>query len=215
MQGSERADKVASITKEQLFEILQKKFWVSDQYSTHTEANGWKKWDTIGEAEREAIMKSCDGKCGKGSAHTLKRPDEKDLQTYKQDRGEEGLSINGSLTALGNIVGQVGLVAGIQDAKVRATKMGQIAWRANKLTWLLRMALEGKCKTIMIAAISPSCTEHPETLSTMRYADGIAKIPSTAVATTVKKSKEDLMKEQIEAMKKVRAASLIRFIFHS
>ena len=113
-----------------------------------------------------------------------------------------GLSINGSLSMLGKIVGEVGKVSGIDDPKLRAKKMKQVSWRSNKLTWLLQSALQGKCKTIMIAAISPSATENPETKNTMDYANSISKIKSTAKAQKRTLTTEEKMKLEMEELKK-------------
>jgi hypothetical protein len=86
---------------------------------------------------------------------------------------------------------------GIEDLKLRKIKMDQIAWRTSSLTRLLRTALNGNCKTIMIAAVSPSLTEYPETLSTMRYANQIKAIKSTAN----KKEAKLMTGEQLAAIK--------------
>jgi molybdenum-dependent DNA-binding transcriptional regulator ModE len=121
---------------------------------------------------------------------------DKMMASYKEERTTEGKSINNSLTTLGNCVKQVAIVSGIEDLKLRKQKMDQIAWRTSSLTRLLRTALNGNCKTIMIAAVSPSLTEYPETLSTMRYANQIKAIKSTA-----KKKEAQLTGEQLAAIK--------------
>lgn len=133
---------------------------------------------------------------------------DKEFEQYKAERTIEGKSINNSLTVLGNCVKQVGKISQIPSAKERAQKMTQIAWRASSLTRLLKTALNGKCKTIMIAAISPSVSELPETLSTMRYADEIKKIKSTAVKQEVKKTEEQLQAEKIKELEAKLAALL-------
>jgi hypothetical protein len=121
---------------------------------------------------------------------------DKMMASYKEERTTEGKSINNSLTTLGNCVKQVAIVSGIEDLKLRKTKMDQIACRTSSPTRLLRTALNGNCKTIMIAAVSPSLTEYPETLSNMRYANQIKAIKSTA-----KKKKAKLTSEQLAAIK--------------
>lgn len=43
--------------------------------------------------------------------------------------------------------------------------------RDSKLTMLLKNALGGNSKTVMIAALSPAAINYDETLSTLRFAD--------------------------------------------
>jgi hypothetical protein len=85
---------------------------------------------------------------------------DKKMEEYKAERTIEGKSINNSLTTLGNCVKAVAKISAIEDVKKRNTQMNQIAWRSSSLTRLLKTALNGKCKTIMIAAISPSLSEY-------------------------------------------------------
>jgi len=60
-------------------------------------------------------------------------------------------------------VKQVAKLSEIENIALRKKKMEQIAWRSASLTRLLKSALNGRCKTMMVAAVSPSCTEYPET----------------------------------------------------
>jgi len=72
---------------------------------------------------------------------------------------KEGIKINLSLTALGNVISA--LVDG---------KSTHIPYRDSKLTRLLQDSLGGNTKTVMIAAVSPADYNYDETLSTLRYA---------------------------------------------
>jgi len=72
---------------------------------------------------------------------------------------KEGIKINLSLTALGNVISS--LVDG---------KSQHIPYRDSKLTRLLQDSLGGNTKTVMIAAVSPADYNYEETLSTLRYA---------------------------------------------
>ena len=72
---------------------------------------------------------------------------------------KEGIKINLSLTALGNVISS--LVDG---------KSAHIPYRDSKLTRLLQDSLGGNTKTVMIAACSPADYNYEETLSTLRYA---------------------------------------------
>ena len=76
------------------------------------------------------------------------------------DRLKEGIKINLSLTALGNVISA--LVDG---------KSGHIPYRDSKLTRLLQDSLGGNTKTVMCANIGPADWNYDETLSTLRYAN--------------------------------------------
>ena len=134
--------------------------------------------------------------------------DDKMMAKYKEERTKEGRAINNSLTTLGNCVKQVSVISGIADKKKRKKKMDQIAWRSSQLTRLLRTALNGKCKTIMIAAVSPSLSEYPETVSTMRYANQIKMIKSTAVKKEAKLSQRDIQAAKIKELEAALMAAL-------
>lgn len=72
---------------------------------------------------------------------------------------KEGIKINLSLTALGNVI------SALVDGKTQ-----HIPYRDSKLTRLLQDSLGGNTKTVMIAALSPADYNYEETLSTLRYA---------------------------------------------
>lgn len=89
------------------------------------------------------------------------------------DRLKEGAAINQSLSSLGNCI------AALADkAKGKNVK---IPYRDSVLTKLLKNALGGNSKTIMIAALSPADINFEETLSTLRYADRAKQIKNAAV----------------------------------
>ena len=56
-----------------------------------------------------------------------------------------------------------------------------IPYRESTLTRILKGALGGNSRTIMICAISPSYLNYEETLSTLRYADRAKKIVNKAI----------------------------------
>jgi kinesin family protein 3/17 len=72
---------------------------------------------------------------------------------------KEGIKINLSLNALGNVIGS--LVDG---------KSTHIPYRDSRLTRLLQDSLGGNTKTVMIAACSPADYNYEESLSTLRFA---------------------------------------------
>jgi len=88
------------------------------------------------------------------------------------DRLKEGASINQSLSSLGNCI--AALAERSEGKKVR------VPFRDSVLTKLLKNALGGNSKTIMIAALSPADINYEETLSTLRYADRAKQIKTKA-----------------------------------
>ncbi|KAK7098935.1 kinesin-like protein KIF18A isoform X2 [Littorina saxatilis] len=84
--------------------------------------------------------------------------------TVTKNRGarlREGANINRSLLALGNVINS------LADHKYK----GHIPYRDSKLTRLLKDSLGGNCRTIMIAAVSPSHLSYEDTYNTLKYAD--------------------------------------------
>ncbi|XP_053393592.1 kinesin-like protein KIF19 [Mercenaria mercenaria] len=73
----------------------------------------------------------------------------------------EGAHINRSLLALGNCI----------NALTDKNGKGYVNYRDSKLTRLLKDALGGNCKTVMIAHISPASIHFEESRNTLVYAD--------------------------------------------
>ncbi|XP_022096862.1 kinesin-like protein KIF28P [Acanthaster planci] len=90
------------------------------------------------------------------------------------DRLKEGAAINLSLSSLGNVIKALA----DQGSGKKSTR---VPYRDSKLTMLLKNALGGNSKTIMIAALSPADINYDETLSTLRYADRAKSIKTKAV----------------------------------
>eukprot|EP00049_Salpingoeca_infusionum_P018444 m.357284 g.357284 ORF g.357284 m.357284 type:complete len:947 (+) comp17775_c0_seq1:102-2942(+) len=82
-------------------------------------------------------------------------------------RLKEGGNINKSLTTLGLCISALAERSNPKKKKKEAF----IPYRDSVLTWLLKDSLGGNSKTIMVAAISPADINHPETLSTLHYAN--------------------------------------------
>lgn len=74
-------------------------------------------------------------------------------------RLQEGAHINRSLLALGNCINA--LSGGAR----------YVNYRDSKLTRLLKDALSGNCRTVMIAHVSPSVAQKDESRNTLIYAD--------------------------------------------
>ncbi|KAJ7319512.1 hypothetical protein OS493_035822 [Desmophyllum pertusum] len=90
------------------------------------------------------------------------------------DRLKEGSAINQSLSTLGNCIKAL--------ADQSSGKKGALVpFRDSVLTKLLKNALGGNSKTIMIAALSPADINFEETLSTLRFADRAKAIKTKAV----------------------------------
>ncbi|XP_078662503.1 kinesin-like protein KIF28 isoform X2 [Branchiostoma floridae x Branchiostoma belcheri] len=110
------------------------------------------------------------------------------------DRLKEGAAINQSLSSLGNVI--AALVDKANGKQVR------VPYRDSTLTKLLKNALGGNSKTIMIAAISPADINYDETLSTLRYADRAKQI-KTKVAVNEDPT-EKLIRELQEENEKLK-----------
>ncbi|CAD5220541.1 unnamed protein product [Bursaphelenchus xylophilus] len=90
------------------------------------------------------------------------------------DRLKEGIVINQSLSTLGRVI------KALHD-KQNSKRTVQVPYRDSVLTSLLKNALGGNSRTIMIAAISPADINYEETLSTLRFADRAKSIKTMAV----------------------------------
>lgn len=83
----------------------------------------------------------------------------------------EGANINRSLLALGNCIN-------ILSNPDKAGKF--VPFRDSKLTRLLKDALGGRTRTVMIACVSPSLSAFEETLHTLKYAERARRIKVSA-----------------------------------
>jgi hypothetical protein len=79
-------------------------------------------------------------------------------------RMKEGIKVNLSLTALGNVI------SALVDLATTG-KAHHVPYRDSKLTRLLQDSLGGNTKTVMVAAVGPADYNYDETLSTLRYAN--------------------------------------------
>ncbi|XP_025977570.1 kinesin-like protein KIF18A [Dromaius novaehollandiae] len=94
----------------------------------------------------------------------------------KGARFREGTNINRSLLALGNVINA------LADPK---SKKQHIPYRNSKLTRLLKDSLGGNCRTIMIAAVSPSSKFYDDTYNTLKYANRAKDIKSSLKSNVV------------------------------
>lgn len=84
------------------------------------------------------------------------------------DRLKEGIAINTSLSALGDVI----------SALCRGEKI--IPYRNNKLTQVMQDSLGGNAKTLMFVNISPADYNASETVSSLDYASRVKEIKNTA-----------------------------------
>lgn len=114
---------------------------------------------------------------------------EKNSQTGATgDRLKEASAINGSLSALGNVIRTLVDVQNGVKGKV-------IPYRDSKLTRMLQNALGGNSKTYLICAIRPGARFYEETASTMRFANDAKKLKNKAIIN------EDPMAKMIRELK--------------
>ncbi|XP_054986328.1 kinesin-like protein KIF18B [Sorex araneus] len=85
----------------------------------------------------------------------------------KGERLREGANINRSLLALINVLNA------LADAKGRKS---HVPYRDSKLTRLLKDSLGGNCRTVMVAAVSPSSLTLEDTYNTLKYASRAKEI---------------------------------------
>ncbi|XP_066948059.1 kinesin-like protein KIF18A isoform X2 [Macrobrachium rosenbergii] len=86
---------------------------------------------------------------------------------FKGARFREGANINKSLLALGNCINAL------------ADGLRHVPYRDSKLTRLLKDSLGGNCRSVMIAAVSPSSMSFEDTFNTLRYANRAKTIKTT------------------------------------
>ncbi|CAK0804392.1 unnamed protein product [Prorocentrum cordatum] len=92
------------------------------------------------------------------------------------ERLKEGAAINKALSTLARVISEL--------AKA-GNKKSNPPFRDSKLTHVLKEALCGNSKTVMMAAISPSAIDFDETLSTMKFCQQVKLVQTKAVANTV------------------------------
>ncbi|XP_063685490.1 kinesin-like protein KIF28P [Bolinopsis microptera] len=94
------------------------------------------------------------------------------------DRLKEGAAINQSLSTLGNVIAALADVAA--EGKAPGKSKVIVPFRDSSLTKLLKNALGGNSKTVMMAAVSPADINYDESLSTLKFADRVKRIKTVA-----------------------------------
>jgi hypothetical protein len=103
--------------------------------------------------------------------------------------GKETISINRSLSVLSSVIT-------VLSQKSADGKTTHIPYRDSKLTCLLKDALGGNTKTLMIACVNPTLHNVNETLSTLRYANRAKAIVNEVMVN--ENSEDKVIRELLE-----------------
>ncbi|KAJ3107326.1 hypothetical protein HDU96_007941 [Phlyctochytrium bullatum] len=135
------------------------------------------------------------------------------------DRKAEGIAINQGLLVLGRVIhalsevgegseraGSAGAV-GANGQYVGAVKV--VPYRDSKLTRFLQDSLGGNSRTVMLACISPTEADLPETISTLRYASRARGIRNRAKVNLVLEQQQQKEKDAIVAAAAATEAKLL------
>lgn len=103
------------------------------------------------------------------------------------DRVKEGISINGGLLALGNVISALG-----DPSKAKSGTASYVPYRDSKLTRLLQDSLGGNAHTLMIACVSPAEWNAGETVNTLKYANRARNIKNRVTLNEREEGWEDV-----------------------
>jgi len=140
--------------------------------------------------------------CGSLSLVDLAGSERLDRSGAVGERAREAAAINRSLSALGDVIAALGnsssssstsasaaaaarpsvasSSAAAAAAAAASASAAHIPYRNSKLTWLLRDALGGGGKALLLLAVAPEADAAPETLCSLRFG---AKVNATHVGT--------------------------------
>jgi len=94
-------------------------------------------------------------------------------------RERERMNINRSLLTLGRVI------TVLKEKVLGKNTNARIPYRDSKLTRVLQESLGGRCKTIIVATLSPSITAIEESLSTLNYAHSATGIINKPVSSSL------------------------------
>jgi hypothetical protein len=123
----------------------------------------------------------------------------KDSQVVGSTRTET-IHINKSLTTLGSVI----------NALVK--KQQHIPYRDSLLTFLLREALGGDSKTVMIVQVSPTISDKAETICSLRFASRVKHVELGQATKHIESNELSLLKEELikyKEMVKVRDEKIL------
>ncbi|KAJ8601806.1 hypothetical protein CTAYLR_007479 [Chrysophaeum taylorii] len=95
------------------------------------------------------------------------------------DRLKEGIGINKSLLALGQVIARLVEIQQHQDST------GHVPYRDSTLTRVLADSLGGSAIAVMIACVSPAADDVEESANTLRWASRALKIRNVAVTNVI------------------------------
>ncbi len=95
-------------------------------------------------------------------------------------RERERMNINRSLLTLGRVIK---LLKEQGNSEKKKTSV-RIPYRDSRLTRMLQESLGGRCKTLIVATLSPSATAIEESMSTLNYAQSASGIVNKPVSTS-------------------------------
>ena len=121
----------------------------------------------------------------------------------KGARQKEGININQSLQNLGQVFKRLNELQKPRD-KTKTTILPP--YRGSALTKLLKRALSGNSKTVMIAAISPDLNNFEESMSTLNYANTVKALKTKAVVNIQSKNQAiDELQAELERLRQEQA----------
>ena len=88
------------------------------------------------------------------------------------------MNINRSLLTLGRVISCLKEISEKKNSNIR------VPYRDSKLTRVLQESLGGRCKTVIVATLSPSVSAIEESISTLNYAQSANSIVNKPVATS-------------------------------
>jgi hypothetical protein len=106
---------------------------------------------------------------------------EKGCDDHQASRERERMNINRSLLTLGRVVSMLKE----QSQGKKGKNSVRIPYRDSKLTRILQESLGGRCKTCLIATVSPSITAIEESMSTLNYAQAANGIINKPVISSL------------------------------
>nr|AMS24247.1 kinesin 14-IIa protein [Marsilea vestita] len=101
------------------------------------------------------------------------------------ERLKEAQHINRSLSALGDVIAAL------------AQKSSHVPYRNSKLTQLLQDALGGQAKTLMFVHVSPDQDSYGETISTLKFAERVAKVELGAAQSNKESGEIRELRDQV------------------
>jgi len=96
-------------------------------------------------------------------------------------RERERMNINRSLLTLGRVIK---LLKEQSERGISKKNSVRIPYRDSKLTRILQESLGGRCKTLIVATLSPSATAIEESLSTLHYAQSANGIVNKPISSS-------------------------------